>query len=466
MINNLIAKIAKMPGWSIGLALPLLFVTLPGQSQQQQTLSLQTVIKAAQRNDPWLTGNRYRQQAIEAKAVAVGTLPDPRVSVGVANLAVDSFDFDQEAMTQLKIGIAQMLPRGDSLQLKQQRLTQVSGQYPLQRKDRQAKMALDAGKVWLDAFLAQQSVALIEQNRALFEQLVDVAQASYSSNVGKTRQHDIVRAQLELTRLEDRLTVFEQQQLKHSRRLWLWLSGDFVEHYLPDDNIGNGEYRIDMPLAAKLPNIRLIKPHLFANGPLTSTVLVSHLSNHPAMKVVAQKIKASTTSIQLAKQKYRPQWGLNASFGYRDNMPSGADRADFLSVGVSFDVPLYGYQQQDNEVAAAVAQAESVKTEKWLVLRRFIASVHTMQAQLQRLEARRTLYQSTLLPQMHDQAEAALTTYTNDDGDFAEVVRARIAELNAQIDALAIDVARQKTILELNYYLVNDQNQDIINTGA
>jgi hypothetical protein len=54
---------------------------------------------------------------------------------------------------------------------------------------------------------------------------------------------------------------------------------------------------------------------------------------------------------------------------------------------------------------------------------------------------------------MNEQAAASLTAYTNDDGDFAEVVRARIAELNAKIDALNIDVDRQKTIIQINYYL-------------
>lgn len=71
------------------------------------------------------------------------------------------------------------------------------------------------------------------------------------------------------------------------------------------------------------------------------------------------------------------------------------------------------------------------------------------------------LYQKQLLPQMSEQAEASLEAYTNDESDFAEVVRARIAELNAQIDALAIDVERQKTIIELNYFFM-DNADDII----
>ena len=70
----------------------------------------------------------------------------------------------------------------------------------------------------------------------------------------------------------------------------------------------------------------------------------------------------------------------------------------------------------------------------------------------QRLNERHELYKSRLLPQMHEQAEASLTAYTNDSGDFAEVMRARIAELNAEIDALAIAARRQQLVAQLNYY--------------
>ena len=57
------------------------------------------------------------------------------------------------------------------------------------------------------------------------------------------------------------------------------------------------------------------------------------------------------------------------------------------------------------------------------------------------------------LKQSANQAEASLTAYTNDDGDFAEVVRARIAELNAKIAALNIAVNKTKSVISLNYLL-------------
>jgi hypothetical protein len=60
---------------------------------------------------------------------------------------------------------------------------------------------------------------------------------------------------------------------------------------------------------------------------------------------------------------------------------------------------------------------------------------------------------------VHDQAQASLTAYTNDAGDFAEVVRARIAELNANIDFLNISVDRLFAIAELNYFLPSGGTQ-------
>ena len=99
-----------------------------------------------------------------------------------------------------------------------------------------------------------------------------------------------------------------------------------------------------------------------------------------------------------------------------------------------------------------------------MLVRKMIADFEKARAQLNRLNERQELYEGELLPQMREQAEASLTAYMNDDGDFAEAVRARIAELNALIDGYGIDVARQKTIIQLNYYFM--ENADDIITGS
>lgn len=422
--------------------------TPPNQMHPSQArLTINTAVMVAQKNDPWLIANKHSQDAVESASISMGSLPDPNVSIGVANLPTDTFDFGQEGMTQLKVGVSQMFPRGDTLALKRQQLSLKGLQFPYQRQDRKAKVAVMVSQLWLNIFKAQESIALIEKNRALFEQLADVATASYSSAMGKTRQHDIIRAQLEMTRLEDRLTVLKQQQEMFRQQLNEWLS----------DAREQPSIMVSL-LSSRLPNILLTneifyRPGFAANSPL----LLEKLSQHPSIKVLEQKLNATRKGVELAEQQYKPAWGVNASYAYRDDDNMGNDRADLFSVGISFDVPIFTSRRQDPQVKTAISESEAIKMEKHLLLRKLKASFESARAQLIRLNQRKELYRSRLMPQVKEQADASLTAYTNDDGDFSEVVRARIAELNASIDSLSIDVDREKAIVQLNYFFVDSE---------
>lgn len=423
------------------------------QGQKASVLGFSQSIKIAQKNDPWLTGNKHKQKAIEAMSSVATTLPDPKVSIALANLPTDGFDFNQEGMTQLKVGITQVIPRGDTLALKSEQLKIKSQAYPFQRENRKDQVLVTVGQLWLDAYRAQESVKLIENDRALFSQLADVAQASYSSAVGKTRQQDIIRAQLELTRLDDRLDKLEQQKNHFQGQLSQWLIAPQNKTNSRTNSQTNESLNfVTMTFAEKLPAIDLIKSELVLNEQYQQPEsLVRYFNRHPAVIALDNKIAATKTGISIAKQKYKPQWAVNGSYGYRADAPNGNTRADLMSVGVTFDVPLFTENRQDKEVDAAVYETEAIKTEKLLLLRKFIGAFNSGKGRLLRLRDRQTLYQTTLLPQMRDQAEASLNAYTNDDGDFAEVVRARIAVLNAEIEQLSLNVEQQKINLTLNY---------------
>ncbi|MEI6895587.1 MAG: TolC family protein [Colwellia sp.] len=431
-------------------------------SSVDKPLSLEKAITLAQINDPWLTGNFHRQRAMESMSMAVSTLPDPKITLGLANLPTDGFDFGQEGMTQAKIGISQMFPRGDTLEIKSQQLRIQSEAFPYQREDRKAKVAVIVGSLWLDAFRVQQSIALIKKNRSLFGQLVDVAEASYSSALGRTRQQDIVRAQLELTRLEDRLDRLAQQKNSYAGLLSQWLTTFSTE--------SKSSQRLDflmnfsahnIVLSPQIPQIELLNANfIYQKHWLKSAELVHYFTRHPAVIAVDKKVSAIKTGIKLAQQKYKPEWSVSASYGYRGDDPMDNSRADLFSAGITFDLPIFTNNRQDKEVQSAISQSEAVKTEKLLLLRQLLGSFSSAKGRLLRLNDRQNRYKTKLLPQIHDQAEASLTAYTHDDGDFSEVVRARIAVLNAEIDELTIDVEEQKILLELNYLFLRSMSDN------
>lgn len=414
-------------------------VALSANLAYADSYSLENAVAAAQQKDPWVLGSLKRQESLNALSVEAGSLPDPTVSLGVANLPIDTFDFSQEAMTQFKVGVSQMFPRGKTLALKREKLLRLSEMQPHERADRSAQVAVTVAQLWLDIYRSEQTIYLIEQDRGLFEHLIDVAQSSYTVASGRTRQQDLVRAQLELTRLDDRLTRLYQQRDMSLAKLGEWL-GDPVISLSENENLES--------------LIQLKAPELIQERDRSSKLrqLSDILSRHPKIKRIDQKINAFDSGVKLAKQGYKPQWGVNASYGYRDQTPMGDDRSDFFSFGVTVDVPLFTGRRQDQKVQSANAELEAVKTERALVLRQLKAGYDSAEAMYLRLVERQSLFESRLLREMAEQADASLSAYTNDDGDFAEVVRARIAELNARIEALHVDIEMQKNIAQLNYF--------------
>ena len=397
-----------------------------------QTLSLAKALNYALTNEPWLKVSSEMQAATVSKSIAAGSLPDPVLTVGLLNLPTNGYAFDQEGMTQVKVDLSQKFSRGDSLALQTKALTQLAQQYPWQRADRLAQVKTIITEAWLNAYRAQRSIDLIEQDKGLFTQLIEITEASYASTLGKTRQQDIIRAQLELTRLEDKLISLEQQFEGAKSRLAQWLPMQMLMQPLNSDFIKTTP--------------------LIDFSQLEFNQLIPLLMAHPAIVAIEKTVMAKQTEVTLAKQSYRPQVGVNVGYGYRDDTPVGESRADLLSVGLSIDLPLFTDNRQDQQVKAAIATAEATKTQKLVALQKLKGMYFKEYSQLSRLKKRELLYKNTLLPQVAEQAQATLNAYTRDDGDFSEVMRARISELNAKIDALNITVDQQIITARLNYY--------------
>lgn len=259
--------------------------------------------------------------------------------------------------------------------------------------------------------------------------------------MGRTRQTDLVQAEVELIRLDDKLTRLAQQQAMRQQALSEWLpASDKPQAYL----------------ARQLPFITAKADRLYGieTAP-TDALLAQYFVQHPTVRLIEQQTQLSGLKVELAQQAYKPQWGVSASYGYRADAPNGADRADLLSFGVTFDMPLFAAKAQDASVAAARYENIALTSDKTLKLRQLVAKYRVFNSNLLHAKRRAALYHDALIPQLALQMEAALSAYTYDDGEFASVVKARIAMLNAELDAIAIHIETQKYIANLNYLFAN-----------
>lgn len=416
---------------------------------------LSQLVRQAIHQDEAIKANQYVTYSLQDKALTSAQLPDPKLSLGLANMPLDSFDFNQEAMTQLKFSVSQMLPRGETLQLKQQTWLQKSQLNQFQLWLRAAEIEQAVSLLWLDTYEAQQSIRLIEANRGLFEQLLEVSEASYSSALGRTRQGDIIKAELELIRLDDRLTALGLKKQASYARLGNWLND--LEAW---------------PLETNLPQVQ-IKQAAFYDALVASEktsiaeqTLKQALQQHPSLQGLSEQMSIAQTATSLAQQAYRPQWGLSASYGYRDDADSGMSRTDFLSLAVTLDMPIFSQKAQDAKVKSAQSQSVSVEFKYALMLKKRLAKYHVIAANVSKLQQRHQLYQSALMPQLAQQERVLLAAYNSNDGPFSDVIKARIESLNAELALLRINVALQKQKVELNYLFARSDDFAFITSAS
>lgn len=395
------------------------------------------LIKAAVNADPLLQSQAKQAQAYGQQAMASEQWQDPQINLSMVNLPVNGFDFNQEAMSQMKVGISQRLPQGETLAIKAEQNRLKADLVGLQASHRRIELQRDVGNHWLKLHFARASKRYMLQSRELFSKLSEVTQSQYAA--GDKRLQDVVRAELEQTRLDLRISQTEGDIAVLQAGFNRWLSDEQLAQLAGQPHGGD-----------KLPALN-INPAVLTWSP---TELKQQLLLHPRLQMAQQHITLSDKNTELVKQRYQPDYTLNASYGLRADDLAGRSRADFFSVGVKFSMPLFSSVKQDRQVDAAILDSGAKTLNKALLLQQMHGAFSRHKADLARLQKVFALYNNALLKQLHEQSQTTLSAYNSDQGDFSEVMRAYIDELNGQIAYAELKVQLLKQANNINYLLV------------
>ena len=131
--------------------------------------------------DPVIAADRARAQALGEVAIANGQLPDPRLKAGVANLPLDTFEVNQEPMTQLVVGVEQSFPPGDTLRYRRLQGEWQSTAEQANAQDSTRKLVRDVRNRYLELWYQGQAGRIVAESRDLFAQLVDITRGQYTT---------------------------------------------------------------------------------------------------------------------------------------------------------------------------------------------------------------------------------------------------------------------------------------------
>ncbi len=381
----------------------------PASEPVYRALSMKDAVTMAMLNNPSLAAIQARYKAMSAIPSQRGALPDPVLSLAVLNLPTDTFSLDQENMTQIQVGLTQRLPFPGKLQLREKTADLEAEAAGQQVKEARLRLRSNVKMVWWDIFYLQQAIDIVRSNQELLRSTVVSTRTRYE--VGKGLQQDVLLAQLELSKLVDREIALVNRLDKKKADLRALLE-------LPSSS------RFDLPLPAST-ELPVLSPE--------RTLQARAIRFRPVLQSLQKQRDAARERIKLAYKDYYPDFTAGAAYGFRQDMPDGRRRADFVSFKLSMNLPVWSNSKQDKAVAQKTSEALSLSRKLRAMEDRVQAEVARELSEYDSARKQSRFYENSIIPQADQTAAAMLKGYQVNKVDFLNVVRAQLALYNYKI---------------------------------
>ncbi|MGF1767956.1 TolC family protein [Enterovibrio makurazakiensis] len=391
--------------------------------------TLTQLIEKALDNDASRKQFHAQSQAMRETGVASTTLMDPKLKVGVGGFPIDSFQFDKDPMTNISVGLMQQFERGDTLLLQGKKANQQADGVQFQVEVRERDVANTITQLWLELGYQQEAERILQENQRLLRELTRFIQTNYS--MGQNEAQDLLNAQLQVSKLDDKLNANAQVQRRIVSQLSEWLGAE----WLANSQALNASNELNwQALSNTLDQTE-------------STEHFSLLLQHPMVKMANTAITVQQTQVEIAEQAYAPQFGVEVMYGYRQaNGMNGQPASDLVSAYLTLDIPLFTDNRQDRNLAAAQYQVGASKSQKDLLLAQMNAKVNALLVDKSNIEQRLSRYENTLLGQANARTKAVERGYQNNTAQFSDVIA-------AANDELTLSLEQQRLVTDLN--LVN-----------
>ncbi len=375
-------------------ALAISCANLPILAQQPEaksaTLSLQALLDEALAQNPEIRAMQRNFDAMRARVPQAKALPEPMLSVGYMGNAVPIPPFDiqkGDPASGRTVSLTQEIPYPGKLSLKS-RMAKVEAEAEWWAYE-QARLNLvaEVKDAYFDLAFLHKSIETVMRNKALLEKFARIAEAAYA--VGKGIQQDVLKAQVEISKLTEQLALLEQRRQVAEARLNSLL---FRE---PETSVGT-------------PQEIAPREFAFSLAQLNELALV----NFPTLKAQRRRIDSAQYGAELARKEFYPDFTVGMTYVNRPGMP------EMYGVNVGVRLPIYFWQKQRPALteATASANAERERLDNAISLLLFrIKDRYLAATTAQRLVK---LYGTTIIPQSTLSLESAIAGYEAGKVDF------------------------------------------------
>ena len=382
-------------------------------AQTQAAIPLSQLVKEAEQNNPRILAARRQWQAATQVTSQVSTLPDPEVMVEQMSAGTPlPFDgFNSVEMTYLGFGVSQSIPYPGKLHLRGEIAHRKADAFQQQADSVRRSVIEQVKTVYFRLSYVQQTLAILDKDEQLLGQIEKVAEARY--RVGQGNQQDVLKAQLQQTKLLRDTTQYRQQMQTLQAQMKQLINR-------PQDSTDiNAEKLTETPLP-------------FSSDDLLSAVR----TGNPEVGTRHEEVQGHSLRVDLAKKDSYPDF--NVQYLYQHTSARFPERY-MLSVGVK--IPIYRSRRQRPEVAEAADELNGARRAYEAQVQQTYFEVRDQYLVADSDSKVLRIYREGLIPQATATFHAGLAAYQSAQQDFQTL-------LDSFLDVYNLDVEYWRTLSE------------------
>jgi len=372
---------------------------------------LSVLIDEAKKNDPAIHAAESAAKAATFAAPQMSTRPDPQFTIQQFSVGSPRpfAGYTNSDFAYIGLGASQQFPYPGKLKL----------------RGAVADRDADAVKAHVEVVLQdeietlkttyfhlaylQQTLGILQQNAALLQQIEQQAEAHYST--GQGNQRDVLKAQLERTKILREISMHHQlvgEDQAVLKRI-LHRSQDSPD-IIPE------------PLSATFLRYTAIE------------LLDKVKGQNPNVQEDTTMIQRSQTAVDLAQKEFRPDFEVSYMYENTDRK-----FRDYYMLSFSVNFP----RRKPRQAALAQAQVnvERAQQEQDAQVQAVLAEVQKQYVTIKASEEQLLIYRDGLIPQAQATIQAGLTAYESSRTDFESL-------FSSYMDVLNLDLEYQQTLLD------------------
>jgi len=377
----------------------LIFTETSRAEEKTNVLEIRWIIDEALRSNPELQAAKQRWNASTERILQERALDDPVLGFTYFGEPVQTRVGEKQA----RITASQKIPFYGKLRLKGEVARNEAKVFEERYRTLEREIIAKAKSTFYALYWAHKSISINEENRELLKRFVRIAEVKYAT--GKATQQDVLKAQVELSKIVNEVITLEQMKKTSVARINALLN----RH--PDSPLGT-------PGEVDIAELTVSLKDLYEKAKEVS----------PDLSILKYKIERDMAAYKLAKKQYYPDFTFGLNYTFINDMPSSVmsspigEGRDSYTGTLSLNVPIFQKRKHDAGVREADANLKSSKMAYKNRENMTLFEVKDLHFKVQTAERLVKLYRDSIIPQAKQSLKAAESGYQAGQVDFLNLI--------------------------------------------